>query len=183
MRNKLLIIGVVFLGLFLGACQAPQSGTETANSNTKAPADPKVVEEVQEMLTKHDKALNDQDLDAVMATFSVDPKTVLLGTGAGERFVGPEEIKAAYTEIFKGYDKGSLKTDCEWKTGGVGPSGEAGWLALTCKYEDALKDEKREYVMNVSGAVVKKDGNWGFLMLHLSNSTDPGPPADATKKE
>ncbi|MDX6711581.1 MAG: hypothetical protein QOH96_2597, partial [Blastocatellia bacterium] len=49
-----------------------------------------------ELLAKHDKAHNDQKLEAVLATFSTNPKTVVLCTGQGERFVGQDAIREAY---------------------------------------------------------------------------------------
>ena len=190
MTKRLMVaVGLALAGLILCACQAQQPDTKVA-SNTNAgstataanKADPKVVEEVKAMLAKHDKALNDKNIDAVMATFSTDANTVVLGTGQGERFVGPQAIKDAYTEIFTDYDAGSLVSNCDWKTGGADPAGTIAWLAATCQMQDALKGTKREYVLNVSGAVEKQGNEWRFVMLHMSNATTGGPPpADSTK--
>ncbi len=181
MRKRLTGMSLVLSGLILCGCQAPKADQASSNTTTNSAAttagkaDPKVVEEVKEMLAKHDKALNDQNLDAVMATFSNDPKTVVLGTGQGERFVGQDAIRQAYTEIFKDYEKGTLETSCDWKTSGADESGKMAWLAATCQAKDAKSGVKREYVLNVSGAVVKQDGGWRFTMLHMSNMTG-GPP-------
>lgn len=187
MRKRLTCVSLALAGLILGACQTQpaQQGNSNATTNsaatTASKADPKVVEEVKEMLAKHDKALNDQNLDAVMATFSNDPKTVVLGTGQGERFVGQDAIRQAYTEIFKDYDKGTLETNCDWKEGGADDDGKMAWLAATCQAKDAQKGVKREYVLNVSAAVVKQDTGWRFVMLHMSNQTSNAPPPPASK--
>ena len=186
--TKSMTAGSIFAALFLLACQSPQS-PEAGNTTSAGPtnsvasktADPKDVDAVKEMLAKHDNALNDQNLDAVMDTFSKDPKVVLLGTGQGERFVGTEAIRNAYTEIFKDYDKGTLVTDCEWKTGGSEPGGKLAWMAATCNATDSVKGAKREYVLNVSAAAVKEDTAWRFLMLHMSNATSGGPPPEDKK--
>jgi ketosteroid isomerase-like protein len=186
MRMRLTGMSLVLSGLILCGCQAPKADQASSNTTTNSAAttagkaDPKVVEEVKEMLAKHDKALNDQNLDAVMATFSNDPKTVVLGTGQGERFVGQDTIRQAYTEIFKDYDKGTLETSCDWKTGGADESGKMAWLAATCQAKDAKSGVKREYVLNVSGTVVKQDGGWRFVTLHMSNMTS-GPPQQPQK--
>jgi uncharacterized protein (TIGR02246 family) len=187
MKKRLTVITTVFAGLFLCGCQAEQPGANTSantttntTATTASKADPKViVEEVKELLAKHDKALNDKDLEAVMGTFSTDPKTVVLGTGQGERFVGSEAIKEAYTEIFKDYDKGTLVATCDWKTGGADDAGKMAWLAATCQAKDSMKGAPREYVLNVSAAVVKQDNGWRFMMLHMSNATAAGPPPAA----
>jgi hypothetical protein len=101
-----------------------------------------------------------------------------LGTGAGERFVGTEAIKNAYTEIVKDYDKGSFVPNCDWKEGGADPAGTMAWLAATCNATDTKKGAKREYVLNVTAAVVKESGGWRFIMLHMSNDTGAPPPEE-----
>lgn len=186
MEKRQKVFAVVLAGLFLGACQEqtpPSVRTgETANTaaTTAAKSDPKVVvEEIKELLAKHDKALNDQDLNGVMGTFSTDDKTVVLGTGKGERFLGADTIKQAYTEIFKDYDKGTLATSCDWKTGGADDAGKMAWLAATCNASDSMKAVKREYVLNVSAAVVKQADGWRFTMLHMSNTPTGAPPPAA----
>jgi ketosteroid isomerase-like protein len=168
----------------LSGCQTPppaaNANTATTTGSpgaTTAKPDPKVLEEVKELLAKHDKALNDKSLDAVMATFSFNPNTVVLGTGQGERFVGTQAIKDAYTEIFKDYDTGTLVSNCDWKTGGA--DGMMAWLAATCQMSDSMKGVKRDYELNVSAAVEKQAGQWRFVMLHMSNATTNGPPPAA----
>ena len=132
--------------------------------------DPGVVE----LLQKHDDAMNQHDLEGVTALFAPDSKTVILGTGPGERFQGREEIKTAYTEMFKDFDKGTLKHECYWKEGGGNKSLK--WGAAMCKLSDAKGGKEREYGLNVS-AVVKKEGDkWQFVMLHYSNLTGGSPP-------
>jgi ketosteroid isomerase-like protein len=189
MKSRFKIIGVVLVGLVLFACETPQQPGANSNAATNGSptaatkADPKVVGEVKEMLAKHDKALTDQSLDAVMATFSTDPKVVLLGTGQGERFVGPEAIKQAYTEIFKDYDKGTFVSTCDWKDGGADDTGKMAWLAATCQCKDSMKGVAREYVLNVSAAVTKQDTGWRFIMLHMSNATAGAAPPAAQPAE
>jgi hypothetical protein len=119
-RVVILSLTIAFMTL-MSACQAGgtnsgAAGTNaSANSQAKAAATP-TADEIRAVLAAHDKALNDKNLDALMATFSSDPTTVVLGTGTEERWLGPHEIRAAYTEIFKDYDPGTLVTDCsEWK--------------------------------------------------------------------
>jgi ketosteroid isomerase-like protein len=189
MKKMLLVAGLVLLGLLLSACQKD----ETSNANTSGPAaaptdrpaakaDPKAIEDAKAVLQKHDKALNDKNLDALMATFSSDPKTVVLGTGEGERYAGQQAIRDAYTEIVKDYDAGTLVANCDWKTGGMDQAGTTAWVAATCSCEDSLKGVKRNYVLNVSAALEKEGSDWHFVMLHMSNVTNPGPPTAANAK-
>jgi ketosteroid isomerase-like protein len=186
MNKPVAVVAVVLSALIIFGCQSEQQKAESnlpaTSTATQNKPDPKVVEEVKATLAKHDKALNDKNIEAVMSTFSTNPNTVMLGTGQGERFVGQQAIKEAYTEIFKDYDPGTLISNCDWKTGETDAAGTTAWLAATCKLQDSMKNKKRDYVLNVSGALEKQDGDWRFVMLHMSNSTSSGPPpAVATK--
>jgi ketosteroid isomerase-like protein len=191
----MIMVVMLAAAILLCSCQqtqSPEPKTTAANTNAGTAANAStnntdskaaVVEEVKEMLAKHDWALNEQNLDAVLQTFADDAKTVALGTGEGERFVGKENIRNAYTEIFKDYEKGSLVTDCEWKTGDVAQDGKTAWLAAGCQASDTLKGVKRQYFLNVSAAVVKQDAaGWRFVMLHMSNAQSGGPPPPPPKK-
>ena len=182
MITRLFLVALALIAFTMMGCQSPQSNASSEaarNTNTSAAGkyDPKVVEDLKELLAKHDKALGEKNIDDVLSTFSTDENTVLLGTGEGERFVGAGSIKEAYTQMFKDYDAGSLQVTCDWKTGGVDPAGVSAWLAATCPASDSLKGVKRDYFLNVSAAAVKGANGWRFAMLHMSNGTDdPGPP-------
>ena len=184
LKTRLLFLAVALGSIYLCSCETPSSGTannsappvNTANAANTAKADPKTVEEIKELLAAHDKALNEQNIDAVVGTFSTDPKVVMLGTGQGERFEGQEAIRAAYTEILKDYDKGSFVPGCDWKTGGVDDTGKMAWLAATCDAKDSMKGKAREYTLNVTASAVKEPAGWRFIMLHMSNSTSGAPP-------
>jgi uncharacterized protein (TIGR02246 family) len=127
------------------------------------------VSQLMALLQKHDDALNQHDLDGIMSVFAPSAKTVVMGTGPGERWQGKDEIKAAYTEIIKDFDKGTATRDCNWRTGEV--VGDTAWVASMCKFADSKAGQKREYDLNVSGVLRKISGKWYFQSLHYSNLT------------
>ena len=133
--------------------------------------DPKTVAEVKEMIERHDRALGEKNMTALMETFAPGPNTVVLGTGPGERWVGPDEIRAAYTEIFKEFDAGTLKVTKTWGHGDV--DGNVAWVAAQAQCVEFLKNVKREYALNVTATLVKRDGRWLIATLHMSNPTAP----------
>ena len=157
-----------------GTNQQATAGSGNSAARTEPARAPKpTVDEIRQVLAAHDKALNEKNLDAVMNTFSTDANTVMLGTGSEEKWMGPQEIRSAYTEIFKDYDPGTLQTDCaSWKSGGADDAGTMAWLAATCNAKDSLQGKTREYKLNVSGTVAKQNGQWRFVVLHMSNAVE-----------
>lgn len=139
--------------------------------------EPVAIAAMQTMLQQHDSALNAKDLTAILATYSDNPKTVLLGTGPGEAWVGKEQIAQAYQHFLADFDAGTLNTDCGWKVFDV--QGDSAWLTAMCHVTDALKDAKREYALNVSATLVKEGEQWRFRAFHFSNLTSGEPPAAA----
>src|SRR5262245_64572357 len=162
MRKATLLMNQTWwaFGLLLLALSTPLCLAQTKPGAVRA--------EIAALLAKHDEALNRHDLDAVTALFAPDPaRPVLLGTGPGERYQGAAAIRAAYTEIFKDFDKGTSTHNCYWKEGGS--DGALAWCAFMCKFSDSCAGKKREYELNVSAVAEKKQGNWYFVMVHWSN--------------
>ena len=179
MKQKFIVLALVMsLAFLVVGCAAGGTNNEGARassgSGSAATAAPTpTIDEIRAVLTAHDKALSDKNLDALMATFSTDPKTVVLGTGTEERWVGPDQIRAAYTEIFKDYDPGTLQANCDWKTGGADHAGTMAWLAISCNCKDSLQGKTRDYKLNVTGTVEKQNNKWVFVSLHMSNAFQP----------
>lgn len=146
------------LGLTATECQA-----QAVNEKT--------ISEIQSVLTKHDESLNQHNVAGLMALYAPDSKTVMMGTGPGEKWQGIEEIRGAYGEIIKDFDKGSLSHSCYWRTGGVSANVNMAWLAAMCKMGDAKQGQRREYELNVSGTLEKIGGKWLIRSIHFSNLT------------
>jgi ketosteroid isomerase-like protein len=165
------------------ACQPASTNKDSgaATSSTNAPANASaakpegkvIAEELRALLAEHDKALSEKNLDTIMATFSTEPNTVVLGTGSEEKWQGQSEIRAAYTEMFKDYDPNTLDAKCDWKTGGASEAGTMAWLAAICDCKDSLAGKAREYKLNVTAAAEKQGGKWKFVSLHMSNAFQP----------
>jgi ketosteroid isomerase-like protein len=177
---KMSCLAVAIISVMM-ACQGNNASNENSPGNANSSANnaantgnkKATVDEIKEVLVQHDKALNEKNLDNLMATFSTDPNTVVLGTGAEEKWVGPQEIRAAYTEIIKDYDPGTLQSTCDWKTGGSDDTGTMAWLAAICSTRDSLEGKAREYKLNVTATLQKQDGKWHFVSLHMSNAFEP----------
>ncbi len=164
MRKATLLMNQTWwvVGLLLFALSTPLGFAQNKDGSTRG--------EIAALLGKHDDAMNRQDLNAVLALYAPAPaRPVLLGTGPGERYQGSAEIRNAYTEFFKDFDKGTLTHNCYWKDGGS--NGNQAWGVAMCKFSDSHGGKNREYELNVSAVAEKQKGNWYFVMVHCSNLT------------
>jgi uncharacterized protein (TIGR02246 family) len=173
------ILGLIPLATLAATAPDTVVGAVSASigQSTQSP-DTAKVGEIAATLQKHDKAMNEQDLDTVMSLYASEGNTVMLGTGPGENWVGKNEIRDAYSHFFQDYDKGTLTSDCFWKTGDV--QGDTAWLSAMCKVGDSKKGKKREYGLNVSAVLEKQGSDWLIRSMHYSNLT--GPPPKSTRK-
>lgn len=119
----------------------------------------------------HEQAFNAHDLNGVVALFAPGDKTVVMGTGPGEQWIGSERISDAYRHFFADFDSGTLQRDCPWVLADVG--GDIGWISATCNYTDSLKGKQRNYALNVSAVLQRLDGAWKLRAMHFSNPTAP----------
>jgi uncharacterized protein (TIGR02246 family) len=112
-------------------------------------------------------AFKARDVDAVMKTFSTSPDTVFMGTGPGELWVGPEEIRQAHEEIFKAYDDETAETT--WAT--VNVNGDVAWVMATLDVNNKAGEKEKSFQINQSIVAEKQDGKWVIVALHYSNLT------------
>ena len=69
--------------------------------------------------------MTNHDLKGVLANMT--PKAAIMGTGPGEIWSGPDEIKAAYEHFFQNFDKGHHKFDYQFKSVGWDPIWAGSW--------------------------------------------------------
>ena len=126
--------------------------------------------EVRALLQAHEQAMTNHDLNGVMACLT--PKAAIMGTGPGEIWSGPDEIKAAYEHFFQNFDKGHHKFDYQFRIGALGT--DMGWLMASGNVA-AEKDGKAfEFPLNVSLTVANNGGKWYIASMHFSTLTGPG---------
>jgi hypothetical protein len=115
-------------------------------------------------------------MDGVLKLFAPGPKTVLIGTGAGELFVGKDQIKTAYEHFFMDFDRGKQDFEYGFAVGDV--VGNAAWIVATGKLTMTKGTDRREAGLNVSLTFVKIKGAWFISSFHYSNAMQ-GPPSQA----
>ena len=166
-RREAIVAGVA--GIAVAVAAPPIVNAETSSSEHPE------VESIRALLRAHDEAFTNQDLKGVMECFA--PKAAIMGTGPGEVWSGPEEIKVAYQHFFEGFDKGEQKFEYQFKIGGVTPL--MGWL-MTAGNVTGKKDGKDiAFPVNISMTVAKHQEKWLIASMHFSTLTGT---ADAGSK-
>ncbi|NQX01248.1 SgcJ/EcaC family oxidoreductase [bacterium] len=127
------------------------------------------LDQIRAVLKAHDAAMAQHDIAGVLAVMA--PKAVIMGSGPGEVWSGPEEFKEAYGHFFADFDKGEQDFTYNVRFGGLSP--EMGWLMASGEV-NAKKDGKAfAFPLNISLTVSKMDGKWLIAGLHFSTLTGP----------
>jgi len=134
--------------------------------NAEASENPEV-EPIRALLKAHDEAFTSHNLDGVMACLT--EKAAIMGTGPGEIWSGPDEIKVAYEHFFQGFDEGKQKYEYQFKIAQVGT--DMGWLMTSGNITGEKGGKEFAYPINLSLTVAKNAGKWLIAAMHFSTLT------------
>jgi uncharacterized protein (TIGR02246 family) len=160
-RREAIVTGVASIA-------AAVAGPAVAKAEA-SPAEHPEVESIRTLLRAHDEAFTNQDLKGVLACFA--PKAAIMGTGPGEVWSGPDEIKVAYEHFFEGFDKGEQKFEYQFRLGGVTP--QMGWLMTAGNVTGKKSGKDIAFPLNVSLTVAKHQEKWLIAAMHFSTLTGP----------
>ena len=152
----------------LAGIAAAATLTPPAQAAEKA-ANPEL-DDIRALLKQHDEAMSGHDLKGVLATMT--EKTAIMGTGPGEIWNGPAEIKDAYEHFFQDFEKGTQSFDYQFKIGGLGA--DMGWLMASGNIKGKKDGKSFEFLINLSLTVAKADGKWRIASMHFSTLTGEG---------
>ena len=150
---------------------AAVAGAPMADAQASQAADPEL-EQIRALLRAHDEAFTNHDLNGIMACLT--EKTAIMGTGPGEIWSGPDEIKTAYEHFFQGFDKGQQKFEYQFRIGGLTP--EMGWLMAAGNVTGKKEGKEFAFPLNLSLTVAKKEGKWLIAAMHFSTLTGGATP-------
>ena len=155
--------------ILTGLAAAALAGTASAREAKENPE----IKNVRALLKAHDQAMKNHDLPAILALFA--EKAAVMGTGPGEIWSGPEEIKTAYEHFFQGFDKGQQEFEYEFKIGELGS--DMGWLMASGNIKGRKGGKSFEFPINISLTTTKRSGKWLIASMHFSTLT-----SDARRK-
>jgi uncharacterized protein (TIGR02246 family) len=125
---------------------------------------------IRALLDAYDAAFSNHDLDGVLASFSA--KAAIMGTGPGEIWSGPDEIRAAHQRFFDGFDYGAQSFQYEFSIGQVKPDEGWAWMMTSGNVEGKKGGEDFAFPVNISITASKDGGKWLITTLHFSTFTD-----------
>ena len=125
------------------------------------------LDQIRALLKAHDEAFANQDLNGVLACFI--EKAAIMGSGPGEIWSGPDEIKAAYQHFFEGFDKGEQKFEYQFRIGGG--TSDMGWLMASGNVTGKKDGKDFAFPLNISITVAKKEDKWLIAAMHFSTLT------------
>src|SRR5215468_7839397 len=157
-RREAVIAGLTSLAAAVGVASAAEE--QTSDTETENPE----LEPIRTLLKAYHTAFNNQDLEGVLATMS--DKAAVMGTGPGEVWSGPDELKAAYRHFFEGFDMGQQTLDYEFSIGQI--TGDSGWLMTSGNVSGTKEDKEFTFPVNLSVFATKDGGKWAIAAMHFS---------------
>ena len=103
-----------------------------------------------------------------MATMS--DKAAIMGSGPGEIWSGPDEIKAAHQHFFEGFDARQQGFDYEFNIGQV--TGDTAWMLTSGNVTGTKGGKEFTFPVNISLTATKQGGKWLIAAMHFSIVTD-----------
>src|SRR5215831_14465991 len=136
----------------------------------EAATDDSALDPIRALLDAYDAAFSNHDLDGVLATFSA--KAAILGTGPGEVWSGPDEIRAAHERFFDGFDYGEQSFEYEFSIGEVKQDQGCAWMLTSGNVSGKKGGEDFSFPVNISLVASKDGGKWLITSLHFSTLSD-----------
>jgi ketosteroid isomerase-like protein len=127
-------------------------------------ADAKTEAEIKALLTRLTDSYEKRDLEGFMACFAPDPDTVLYGTGADEKRIGPAEIQI---QAQRDWDQTeAISMAFGWTS--VSAAGPVAWAAIDGSFNIRAGGQEFTIPARVSFVLERRDDRWLIVHSHSS---------------
>jgi ketosteroid isomerase-like protein len=127
-------------------------------------ADAKTEAAVMAAMKKLSDAYAKRDVKAVLATLVPDPDLVILGTGADEKCLGPEQAKKQVERDFAQSQSSSMEIG--WHT--VSAEGPVAWVTADAAFHAVVARKKVKLPVRLTAVLVHRGRKWLIAQQHAS---------------
>lgn len=119
---------------------------------------------VREVLEKFAESYAKRDLNSAMSLIVPDADVVIYGTGAEEKCVGPEKIKAQFERDWSQIEEPSL----EYNWISISAAGNVAWAAIDTVFRAKIDGKKMKFPSRVTKVFEKRGDKWLIVQGHFS---------------
>jgi ketosteroid isomerase-like protein len=127
-------------------------------------ADSKTEAEVMAVINQVQEAFNKRDLNSIPVLFSPDPDLVFYGTGADEKGMGLDGVKADWERAFAQSDASSM--ELLWSS--VSAAGSVAWGAFDGVARATVKGQEISFPLRFTSVLEQRGGRWLIVQSHAS---------------
>ncbi len=115
------------------------------------------------------KCWSDGKWDDLIAFFVPDPDLRVIGSGAGEMFLGPENLKAHWKDT---QERNQEIVSLQYENPIVSESGNVAWFSAGLKIEFPAEEGTLNIYIRCSTVFECRDDRWLIAQMHLSAPLD-----------
>jgi ketosteroid isomerase-like protein len=119
---------------------------------------------VREVLEKFAESYAKRDLNSAMSLIAPDADVVIYGTGADEKCVGPEKIKAQFERDWSQMEEPAL----EYNWTSISAAGNVAWAAIDTVFRVKIDGKKMKFQSRVTKVFEKRGDKWLIVQGHFS---------------
>ena len=127
-------------------------------------ADTKTEAEVMAVVNQAKEAFNKGDLNRIPLLFAPDPDVIFYGTGADEKGMGLEGIKAEWERALAQSDESSM--ELLWSS--ISAAGSVAWGAFDGIARATVKGQEISFPIRFTSVLEQREGRWLIVHSHAS---------------
>ncbi len=127
-------------------------------------ADSETEKAVRDVLEKFAESYAKRDLKSAMSLIAPDADVVMYGTGADEKCVGPEKIKAQFERDWSQIEEPAL----EYNWTSISAAGDVAWVAIDAVFRAKIDGKKTKFQARVTKVFEKRGDKWLIVQGHFS---------------
>ncbi len=127
-------------------------------------ADSATEKAVKDVLDKFAASYAKHDLKSAMSLLAPDADIVMYGTGADEKCVGPEAIKAQFGRDWAQIEEPAL----EYNWISISAAGNVAWASIDAVFKAKIDGKKTKFPSRITKVFEKRGDKWLIVQGHYS---------------